>query len=126
MSIEIKNPANPNEIVASHTENTADEIDTIITNAKSAQKKWATIPQPERGRIIKLFLDALEASSEEIALSMTKEMGKTLGESKGEITKAVVKAAPPQIVLAHQLAKFYLHKSQEPLAIPFVAHGVLY
>ncbi len=38
MSIEIKNPANPNEIVASHTENTADEIDTIITNAKSAQK----------------------------------------------------------------------------------------
>ena len=89
MSIEIKNPANPNEIVASHTENTADEIDTIITNAKSAQKKWATVPQPERGRIIKLFLDALEASSEEIALSMTKEMGKTLGESKGEIAKAV-------------------------------------
>ena len=72
MSIEIKNPANPNEIVASHTENTADEIDTIITNAKSAQKKWATVPQPERGRIIKLFLDALEASSDEIALSMTK------------------------------------------------------
>ena len=53
MSIEIKNPANPNEIVALYTENTSDEIDTIITNAKSAQKKWATVPQPERGRIIK-------------------------------------------------------------------------
>jgi aldehyde dehydrogenase (NAD+) len=61
MSIEIKNPASPNEIVALYTENTSDEIDTIITNAKSAQKKWATVPQPERGRIIKLFLDALEA-----------------------------------------------------------------
>ena len=89
MSIEIKNPANPKETVAYHSENTAEEIDTIITNAKSAQKKWATVPQPERGRIIKLFLDALETKSEEIALSMTKEMGKTLGESKGEIAKAV-------------------------------------
>ena len=79
MSIEIKNPANPKETVAYHSENTAEEIDTIITNAKSAQKKWATVPQPERGRIIKLFLDALETKSEEIALSMTKEMGKTLG-----------------------------------------------
>ena len=68
MSIEIKNPANPKETVAYHSENTAEEIDTIITNAKSAQKKWATVPQPERGRIIKLFLDALEAKSEEIAL----------------------------------------------------------
>ena len=89
MSIEIKNPANPKETVASHAVNTTDEIDPIITNAKSAQKEWATVPQPERGRIVKLFLDALEAKSEEIALSMTKEMGKTLGESKGEIAKAV-------------------------------------
>ena len=38
MSIKIKNPANPKETVAYHSENTAEEIDTIITNAKSAQK----------------------------------------------------------------------------------------
>ena len=89
MSIKIKNPADPIETVASHEENTADEIDDIITNAISAQKLWANIPQPERGNIIKLFLDALEVKSEDIALSMTREMGKTLSESKGEIAKAV-------------------------------------
>ena len=89
MSIKIKNPADPIETVASHEENTADEIDDIITNAISAQKLWANVPQPERGNIIKLFLDALEVKSEDIALSMTREMGKTLSESKGEIAKAV-------------------------------------
>ena len=89
MSIKIKNPADPIETVASHEENTADEIDDIITNAISAQKLWANVPQPERGNIIKLFLNALEVKSEDIALSMTREMGKTLSESKGEIAKAV-------------------------------------
>ena len=89
MALSIQNPANPTETVATYDETSADGLDAIVDRAKAAQKIWAAVPQPERGNIIKSFLKALEAKANDIALSMTREMGKTLGESKGEIAKAV-------------------------------------
>ena len=89
MALSIQNPANPTETVATYDETSADGLDAIVDRAKAAQKIWAAVPQPERGNIIKSFLKALEAKANDIALSMTREMGKTLGESKGEIAKAI-------------------------------------
>ncbi len=89
MVVEIANPANPSEIVARYDETPQDELNGIVTCARSAQIEWAKTPQPERGRIIRKFLDALEACTEDIAFSMTREMGKTLAESRGEIAKAI-------------------------------------
>ena len=89
MPLDIQNPANPSETVASYAETQSGDLDAIVARAKAAQKQWLAVPQPERGAIIRKFLDALEANSDRIALCMTREMGKTLAESKGEIAKAV-------------------------------------
>lgn len=89
MSVEIRNPANPSEVVASFPTITPDDVPALISTARAAQKGWAKIPQPERGRIVNTFLDGLEARREDIATAITREMGKIIGESRGEVNKAL-------------------------------------
>ena len=89
MSLEIRNPAKPAEVVATYEQTPATALDGIVARAQAAQKHWAGVTQIERGQIICAFLGALENEADDIARSMTREMGKTLGESKAEIAKAL-------------------------------------
>jgi aldehyde dehydrogenase (NAD+) len=89
MSVEIFNPANPSELVGTFPSMSVDDIPAMVERAQKAQREWAKIPQPERGKIVEKFLDGLEARAEDIAKSITREMGKVIGESCGEVTKAL-------------------------------------
>lgn len=88
MSVEIKNPANPSEVVGTFRTNSPDEVPGMMAVARTAQLKWARIPQPERGNIVEAFIKGLEGRAEDIAVSITREMGKIIGESRGEVAKA--------------------------------------
>ncbi|MDF3382649.1 MULTISPECIES: aldehyde dehydrogenase [Sulfitobacter] len=90
--LKISNPAHPEKIVAHYDETEASELDAIVDRAREAQLTWARVPQPERGRILGAFFDALEARTDEIAERITLEMGKLLRESKGEIGKGLAEA----------------------------------
>ncbi|MGQ7845645.1 aldehyde dehydrogenase family protein [Granulosicoccus sp. 3-233] len=89
MSIETRNPASPDSVVAVYTETRTTDIDALVIKAQSAQRQWSAIPQPERGRLIDQYLNALEARGEDIARIITLEMGKTLTESRGEVAKSI-------------------------------------
>lgn len=89
MTIEIRNPANPGEVVGTFPTLSPDEVPGVIAAARAAQREWAKVPQPERGRIVDSFLDGLQARTEDIARSITREMGKIIGESRGEVNKAL-------------------------------------
>lgn len=92
MTIEIRNPAAPDEIVATYDETPVDTLDDLLARVRAAQASWATTPQPTRGALVGKFVDALEARADEIALSITKEMGKPLAEARGEVAKAIGEA----------------------------------
>lgn len=92
MPIEIRNPAAPSEIVATFDETPMDALDDRVASARQAQIVWAAKPQPERGALAAKYVDALEARTEDIALSITKEMGKPLAEARGEVGKAIGEA----------------------------------
>ncbi|MGB5838435.1 MAG: aldehyde dehydrogenase family protein, partial [Albidovulum sp.] len=92
MPIEIRNPAAPDEIVATYDETPASALDNLVARAREAQVSWAAVPQPERGARVARYVDTLEARAEEMALSITKEMGKPLAEARGEVAKAVGEA----------------------------------
>lgn len=92
MAIEIRNPAAPEEIVATYDETPASALDDLVASAGEAQVAWAAVPQPERGVRVAKYVDALEARAQEIALSITKEMGKPLAEASGEVAKAIGEA----------------------------------
>jgi acyl-CoA reductase-like NAD-dependent aldehyde dehydrogenase len=83
------NPADKNELVGRVQNSTKEDLDQAVKSAKQAQKKWAKLSGAERGNYLFKAADILEKNINEIAETMTREMGKTLPEAKGETTRGV-------------------------------------
>lgn len=92
MPLEICNPANPAQIVATYAITPLSRVDEIVARARVAQTAWAKVPQITRGALVAKFLDALEGRVNDIAMSITCEMGKPLAEARGEAAKALGEA----------------------------------
>jgi len=58
-----------------------------LARAKAAQAEWAQRPIEQRAAILARIADALDASVGDHALPMTREVGKPIAESEGEIRK---------------------------------------
>ncbi|MDM5281865.1 alpha-ketoglutaric semialdehyde dehydrogenase GucD [Peribacillus frigoritolerans] len=83
------NPANKNEIVGYVQNSSRDDLDKAIQAAHQAKKSWRKIGQAERGQFLFKVANILEENLIEIAETMTKEMGKTLPEAKGETARGI-------------------------------------
>ncbi|HUA75502.1 MAG TPA: NAD-dependent succinate-semialdehyde dehydrogenase [Solirubrobacteraceae bacterium] len=59
-----------------------------LAAAADAQAEWAKHPPRERGEILRRAFEAIVARTDELALLMTLEMGKSLAESRAEISYA--------------------------------------
>src|SRR5829696_6881540 len=57
--------------------------------ARAAQPGWAVTPAPVRGRVVKHLGRLVEENSEALARLVTREIGKPLAESRGEVTEIV-------------------------------------
>jgi len=86
------NPARPAERVGIYETASDRDVAKAGDLAVAAQRAWARVPAAERARIVARFLDAVEARTDEIALAITREQGKPLGESRGEIGKSLREA----------------------------------
>lgn len=67
----------------------ASEVNAAINAAYDAQKAWSKRPIMQRGDILRRFGQILLDHVDELALILSTEQGKTLEQSKGEITGAV-------------------------------------
>lgn len=83
------NPANFNEIVAYVQNSSKEDLDKAVESAARAQKQWKKLSGAERGSYLFKVADILEMRMDEIAEMMTREMGKTLPEAKGETARGV-------------------------------------
>jgi acyl-CoA reductase-like NAD-dependent aldehyde dehydrogenase len=83
------NPANKTEVVGYVQLSTLEELDHAAGAAKAAQQAWKKLSGAERGAFLHKAADVLEKRIEEVATFMTKEMGKTLPEAKGETARGV-------------------------------------
>lgn len=61
------------------------DVKRAIEAAQAGKKRWAAIPVHERCRILCRCADAIDARREELARSLSTEMGKIIRESRGEI-----------------------------------------
>src|SRR5699024_8707328 len=57
--------------------------------AKNAQKEWAKKPGPQKSEVLYNMAKALENNLQEVAELGSKEMGKHIGEMKGEVTRGI-------------------------------------
>ena len=86
---ERRNPANLGEVVAVIPLSTREEAREAIDAAAKAFPAWRDTPAPVRGRVIARAAVLLEQQKEEVARLLTREEGKTLKESLGEVMKSV-------------------------------------
>jgi len=64
-------------------------LPTLVMNATYIFNKWKNVPAPDRGQLIKVFGDVLRERKEELSKAITKDMGKTIRESRGEVQEAI-------------------------------------
>jgi aldehyde dehydrogenase (NAD+) len=89
LTIERRNPADQDEVVAIVPLSTRKEAREAIAAAKAAFPAWRDTPAPVRGKIVARAAAILEARKEEVARVLTREEGKTLKDSLGEVTRSV-------------------------------------
>lgn len=83
------NPAHTSEVVGYYQKSTAADVDEAVAIAREAQPAWAATPAPERGDILLRTALLLERHKEELAALMTREMGKVLKETLGDVQIAI-------------------------------------
>jgi acyl-CoA reductase-like NAD-dependent aldehyde dehydrogenase len=83
------NPANKNEIVGYIQKSTREDVNEAVAAAKNAKVCWRKLSGAQRGDYLYKIANILESRLDEIAMTMTKEMGKTLPEAKGETARGV-------------------------------------
>ncbi|HYE30170.1 MAG TPA: aldehyde dehydrogenase family protein [Methylomirabilota bacterium] len=83
------NPADTRQIVGEYAHSGRDETVQAIQAGKGAFAKWSQLTPVARGRILSKASQILEGRKNELAELLTREEGKTLVESGGEVQRAV-------------------------------------
>lgn len=83
------NPANTDEVLCHVPLSTREETRAAIAAAREAFPKWRSTPAPVRGRLVFKAMQLLQERFENVAIALTKEEGKILRESRGEIQRAI-------------------------------------
>lgn len=83
------NPADTSDIIGEFAESGQDDVNAAVAAAREAFKKWRLMPAPKRGDIIKKAGDIFLRRKDEIAKIMTREMGKPVFETAGDIQEAI-------------------------------------
>lgn len=82
------NPACPSEVVAQFKVAGTEQVRSAIAAAAAAFPAWRSTPSRRRGEILRDTAALLRQRSEPLAVELTREQGKTLAESRGEVQRA--------------------------------------
>ena len=85
----IANPSRLDDIVAEARLGDAETFLQACRAAKACQPSWAAVPAPVRGRAIQQLGRLVESNLEALARMITREIGKPIKESRGEVQEVV-------------------------------------
>ena len=88
-SFENQNPANTKDVVGIFPRSNRDDVNEAVEAAKQAFERWRLTPAPRRGEIIFRCAQILAERKEDCARDMTREMGKVLKETRGDVQEAI-------------------------------------
>ncbi len=83
------NPADNSDIVGEFPASTPDDVEAAIQAAKKAFSTWKKVPAPKRAEILFKTGELLIKRKAELAREMTREMGKVLKETNGDVQEAI-------------------------------------
>jgi aldehyde dehydrogenase (NAD+) len=83
------NPARLDDVVGEVSLASAEQVVEAFRVAKEAQRAWADTPAPVRGRVIAQVGRIVEANKQALAELVTREVGKPMAESLGEVQEII-------------------------------------
>jgi acyl-CoA reductase-like NAD-dependent aldehyde dehydrogenase len=86
---ENRNPADTDDLVGVFPSSGPEDVAEAVAAAKAAYPKWKAVPAPARGEIMRRATEKLIVRKEECAKIMTREMGKVLKETRGDVQEAI-------------------------------------
>src|SRR5215471_13528379 len=87
--IDNRNPADTRELIGRFPASNSDDVDRAVEVAAEAFQKWRKIPAPRRAEILFRAGEILIQRKEQFARDMTREMGKVLKETRGDVQEAI-------------------------------------
>jgi acyl-CoA reductase-like NAD-dependent aldehyde dehydrogenase len=89
VTVEITDPAN-GLLVGNAPVPSPAQISSAVDAASAAFPAWSATAVEERAAVLLAIVDAIEARSEEVARLITLEQGKTIVESRAEVSEAII------------------------------------
>ena len=83
------NPADGDDLIGEFQESGAEDVAAAVDAAAEAYKTWRLTPAPKRAEILYRCGEILAQRKEEYAHAMTREMGKVLKETRGDVQEAI-------------------------------------
>ncbi|HYM60270.1 MAG TPA: aldehyde dehydrogenase family protein [Thermoanaerobaculia bacterium] len=88
-TFENRNPANEDELIGTFQDSNADDLNAAVDAADRAYNAWRLTPAPKRAEFLYRAGDILKRDKERIAREMTREMGKVIEETRGDVQEAI-------------------------------------
>src|SRR5436305_1919041 len=86
---ENRNPADWNEVIGCFPRSGPDDVARAVAAAQRGFAQWSKTPAPIRGDVLHRVGDLLVQRKDEIAHAMTREMGKVLAETRGDVQEGI-------------------------------------
>ena len=83
------NPADTREVVGIFQRSNKDDVNHAIEAAREAYKTWRLVPAPRRAEILFKAAAIIDQRKEKYAREMTREMGKVIKETRGDVQEAI-------------------------------------
>ena len=84
-----RNPADINDLIGTFPKSNAADVDRAVQAAQRGFAEWSRTPAPVRGEVLRRVGELLVERKETIARAMTREMGKVLVETRGDVQEAI-------------------------------------
>jgi aldehyde dehydrogenase (NAD+) len=86
---ENRNPARTSDLIGEFQKSTATDAALAIESARHAYKSWRLVPAPRRAEILFRAAQLIAERKEALARDMTREMGKIVDETRGDVQEAI-------------------------------------
>ena len=88
-TFENRNPADRRDLIGLFPASGPEDVEEAVSAARNAFAEWRLVPAPKRGEILYRVGELLRQRKEEIARAMTREMGKVLKETRGDVQEGI-------------------------------------
>jgi alpha-ketoglutaric semialdehyde dehydrogenase len=88
-TFENRNPADTSDLIGTFPRSGGEDLQRAVESARRGFELWRRTPAPLRGDVLRRVGDLLTERKEEVSRAMTREMGKVLNETRGDVQEGI-------------------------------------